>query len=112
MDLRGRIEESWAGTAVDGEAVAQVMAGLDDGSLRVAEKRGDGPEGWVVHEWIKLAILLYFRAMPMREGSWGDYHWHDKIPLKKELSRIRVVPPGTARYGSHLEPGCVLMPGY
>ncbi|MBA2321020.1 MAG: 2,3,4,5-tetrahydropyridine-2,6-dicarboxylate N-succinyltransferase [Deltaproteobacteria bacterium] len=109
QDLRARIVASWAGPHIDEDAVATVLAGLDSGELRVAEKI-DGD--WVVHEWIKLAILLYFRSMPMKAGSWGDYHWHDKIPLKTDLSRIRVVPPGTARYGSHLEPGCVLMPGY
>ncbi len=108
-ELRARIERSWAGGDLDGDAVEDVLARLDRGDLRVAEKVGSE---WVVNEWVKLAILLYFRKMPMVQGSWGDYQYHDKIPLKTDLSGIRVVPPGTARYGSHLERGCVLMPGY
>jgi 2,3,4,5-tetrahydropyridine-2-carboxylate N-succinyltransferase len=112
--LRERIAESWRSGEIDHEAVRAVIDHLDAGSLRVAERSGpgDGPEAWVVHEWIKWAILLYFRSMPMQAGSWGDYHWRDKIPLKSRLSEIRVVPPGTIRHGAHLEPGCVVMPGY
>ena len=108
--LQARIEASWAGE-LDREALDAAIAGLDRGELRVAEKV-DGK--WVTHEWLKWAILLYFRAAEMREGSYGDYVYHDKIPLKTDLAaqNIRVVPPGTARFGSHLEPGCVLMPGY
>lgn len=109
-ELRERIERSWAGE-MDRDAVEEALAGLDAGRLRVAEKV-DG--AWVVHEWLKLAILLYFRTAPMHEDHWGAYHWHDKIPLKRDLAaqKIRVVPPGTVRYGAHLEPGVVLMPGY
>ena len=110
-ELRERIERSWATGEIDREAVEEALAGLDAGRLRVAEKK----EGaWVVNEWLKLAILLFFRTAPMREDHWGAYHWHDKIPLKRDLAaqKVRVVPPGTVRYGAHLEPGVVLMPGY
>src|SRR5690349_17722342 len=109
-DLKQRIEHSWDSGQIDAEAVDQALRMLDTGQARVAEKVGGA---WVVHEWLKLAILLYFRQSPMREGSWGDYHWHDKIPLKTDLARqnVRVVPPGTVRYGAFLEPGCVVMPG-
>jgi 2,3,4,5-tetrahydropyridine-2-carboxylate N-succinyltransferase len=115
-ELEARIEQSWAassaGGAVDRDAVEQVLAMLDQGRLRVAER---GPDGaWVVHAWLKRAILLYFRVSPMREGRMGEYVFHDKIPLKKDLAAqgIRVVPPGTVRYGAFLEAGCVVMPGY
>ena len=111
VDLRGRIEAAWAGGAADPEAVAEVVRRLDRGELRVAEPS----EGeWVVHPWIKQAILLFFRGSPMREGQWGDYTYFDKIPLKQDLARqnVRVVPPGAVRYGAFLEPGCVVMPGY
>jgi len=109
--LQSRIEASWTSGAVDEEAVEAVLAELDAGRLRVAEKR----EGvWVTHAWLKQAVLLYFRMAQMEEGQWGAYQWHDKIPLKQDLAaqNIRVVPPGTVRYGAYLEPGCVVMPGY
>lgn len=110
-ELRGRIERAWQAGAEDADAVAEVLALLDRGAVRVAEPI-DG--AWVVHEWLKRAILLHFRHAPMEEGSWGAYHWRDKLPLKRDLAEqdIRVVPPGTVRYGAYVEPGCVIMPGY
>jgi 2,3,4,5-tetrahydropyridine-2,6-dicarboxylate N-succinyltransferase len=68
----------------------------------------------VVHPWLKQAVLLYFRIAPMREGRTGAYVFHDKIPLKTDLAAqgVRLVPPGTVRYGAHLQRGCVVMPGY
>lgn len=109
--LRERIEASWAGGDVDTEAVHEALEALDTGRLRVAEKI-DGE--WVVHAWLKQAVLLYFRIAKMKEDGWGAYRWHDKIPLKSRLAEqnIRIVPPGTVRFGSFLEPGCVVMPGY
>ncbi len=110
-ELRARIEASWEGPTVDREAVESVLAEVDAGRLRVAEKV-DGD--WVVHAWLKQAVLLYFRISGMVEDGWGAYRWHDKIPLKQDLAAqgIRVVPPGTVRFGAHLEPGCIVMPGY
>jgi 2,3,4,5-tetrahydropyridine-2-carboxylate N-succinyltransferase len=93
------------------EAVLDTIAGLDAGTLRVASP---GPDGWTTHAWIKEAILLYFGLRGMETQEVGPFEFHDKIPLKRGLARqqVRVVPPGVARYGSHLEPGVVLMPGY
>ncbi len=93
------------------EAVHQVIEGLDRGRLRVAEKTADG---WIVHGWIKQAILLYFRVAQMQVMEVGPFEFHDKIPLKSKLADqgVRVVPPGTVRYGSHIERGAVIMPGY
>jgi 2,3,4,5-tetrahydropyridine-2-carboxylate N-succinyltransferase len=110
-DLRQRIERAWNGGEPDPEAVEEAIARLDRGELRVAEKTEDG---WVVNAWLKQAILLYFRTAKMVEGSYGDYRYHDKIPLKTDLreQNIRVVPPGTIRYGAHVESGCIVMPGY
>ncbi len=109
--LQSRIEAMWAGQAQDPAAVEEALAQLDEGSLRVAEKK-DGE--WVVHQWVKQAILLYFRQAKMRVGHYGDYEYFDKIPLKTGLEKqnVRVVPPGTVRYGAHVEPGCIVMPGY
>jgi 2,3,4,5-tetrahydropyridine-2,6-dicarboxylate N-succinyltransferase len=93
------------------DAVESVLADLDAGRLRVAEKV-DGE--WRTHAWVKQAILLYFRLRQMETIEVGPFEFRDKIPLKHDLEAqgVRVVPPGVARYGSFLEPGVVLMPGY
>ena len=88
-----------------------VIAALDRGELRVAEKR-DGE--WVVNEEAKHAILDYFRERKMEPVEVGPFEYHDKIPLKRDFDElgVRVVPPAVARYGSFLSPGVVLMPSY
>jgi len=94
------------------EAVEKTIGLLDRGEVRVATRGDDGE--WVVHAWAKQAILLYFGIRKMERIEIGAYEYHDKIPLKKNLDEqgIRVVPPGTIRYGAHMEPGSILMPGY
>jgi 2,3,4,5-tetrahydropyridine-2-carboxylate N-succinyltransferase len=111
MSLQQRIEASWETGEIDHSAVEEALALLDRGEARVAEKI-DGE--WVVHAWLKQAVLLFFRTAQMREGSYGDYVYYDKVPLKTDLKaqNVRLVPPGTIRYGAHVEPGCVVMPGY
>ncbi|MEB3298094.1 MAG: 2,3,4,5-tetrahydropyridine-2,6-dicarboxylate N-succinyltransferase [Candidatus Sericytochromatia bacterium] len=91
------------------DAVTETIDLLDRGILRVAEKL-DG--AWQVHEWVKQAILLYFGIRPNEMIEAGDLRFLDKIRTKTALDGVRVVPPGVARYGSHLEPGVILMPGY
>jgi 2,3,4,5-tetrahydropyridine-2-carboxylate N-succinyltransferase len=93
------------------EDVDRAIAALDRGEVRVAEK-ADGE--WVVNEWVKEAILLYFRLREMETFEVGPYEFHDKIPLKTGLAEqgVRVVPPGTVRYGAFCEPGVIVMPGY
>lgn len=94
------------------EAIEETIALLDRGKVRVASRGTDGE--WTVHAWTKQAILLYFGIRGMERVEVGAYEYHDKIPLKKNLDEqgIRVVPPGTIRYGAHMEPGAILMPGY
>jgi 2,3,4,5-tetrahydropyridine-2-carboxylate N-succinyltransferase len=96
---------------VVGRAVEEIIAALDQGSLRVAEKV-DG--SWRTNAWVKHAILFYFRLRNMEKLTVGPFEYRDKIPLKTDLESqgVRVVPPGVARYGSHLEPGVIMMPGY
>jgi 2,3,4,5-tetrahydropyridine-2-carboxylate N-succinyltransferase len=91
--------------------VEEAIAALDRGELRVAE-RVDGE--WRVHEWVKRAILLYFRIAGLETWEVGPFEFHDKIPLKHGLAAagVRVVPPGAVRYGAFCEPGVVVMPGY
>lgn len=92
-------------------AVLETIDLLDRGEVRVASP---GDEGWTVHAWIKRAVLLYFGVQKMEPMEVGPFEFHDKIPLKKNLpaAGVRIVPPGTCRYGAHLEPGVVMMPGY
>ena len=92
-------------------AVRETLARLDSGELRVAEK---GPEGWRVNAWVKEAILLFFSVSEMQVMEVGPFEFHDKVPLKKglEAAGVRVVPPGTVRYGAFVERGAVVMPGY
>ncbi len=93
------------------QAVLDTLEALDQGRLRVAEPHEGG---WKVNAWVKEAILLYFAVAEMRVMEVGPFEFYDKIPLKSNWAAagVRVVPPGTARYGSFLEPGCILMPGY
>jgi 2,3,4,5-tetrahydropyridine-2-carboxylate N-succinyltransferase len=92
-------------------AVEGTIAALDAGDVRVAEKRD---REWVTHGWIQQAIALYFRMRTSETIVAGPFEFHDKIPAKHGLASagVRVVPPGMARYGSFLEPGVILMPGY
>ena len=97
------------------EAIMSVLAGLNNGSMRVAEKTA---EGWLTHQWIKKAVLLSFRLMPNEVMKAGPFTWYDKLPVKfhdndgQKISEsgIRAIPGAIARYGSFIEPGAVLMP--
>ena len=93
------------------EAVFAAVAALDRGELRVAQKR-DGE--WSSNAWVMKAINLYFAIAEMEIIEVGPFEYHDKIPTKRNLAeaRVRVVPPGTVRYGAFVEPGVVVMPGY
>ena len=111
MDLAQRIDELWKADEIDAPVVEAVIAALDRGDVRVAEK---APDGWVVNEWVKKAILLYFRLRKVEPMDVGGLHFLDKIPVKADYADrgVRVVPPGVARYGSYLGEGVVLMPGF
>ena len=111
MDLAERISSSWETGELDAGAVEEAIERLDRGEVRVAEPV-DG--GWVVNEWVKKAILLYFRLRKVEPMEVGGLRFLDKIPVKRVDASlgVRVVPPGVARYGSFLSEGVVLMPGY
>jgi len=89
----------------------ETIAALDRGEIRVAEKL-DGE--WRVNEDAKAAILDYFRIRRLTPIEVGPYEYLDKIPLKRNYAElgVRVVPPATARYGSFLSKGVVMMPSY
>ena len=112
LSTEEEVEQLWA--ELDPEragVVEETIAALDRGELRVAEKHGDE---WIVNEWVKKAILLYFRVRKMEPLELGPFLYHDKIPLKRDYAErgVRVVPPAAARFGSFLSPDVVLMPSY
>jgi 2,3,4,5-tetrahydropyridine-2-carboxylate N-succinyltransferase len=92
-------------------AVHEAIELLDRGEARVADVEGDHV---VVHEWLKYAVLLLFRLSKMETIELGPFEYADKIPLKHdyEQARVRAVPGASARWGSYLAPGVVLMPSY
>ena len=93
------------------KVVFQTIAKLNAGQLRVATPRAGT---WTVHEWLKKAILLYFRLQKVKVVRAGDLQFIDKIPLKKwtEKDGVRVVPHALVRYGAHVSRGAILMPSY
>lgn len=92
-------------------AVEEVIEALDKGVLRVAEPVGDL---WIVNEWIKKAVILYFPMREMETSNAGPLEFHDKIGLKHNYKNlgVRVVPHAVARYGSYLARGVILMPSF
>jgi len=125
-DLSAVIEAGWerrgelTPQSVDAElrdAIETAIAGLDAGTLRVAEKR-DGE--WIVHQWLKKAVLLSFRIQPNRVVDAGYTKFYDKVPLKYAgytaeafaESGTRVVPHAIVRRGAYVAPDAVLMPSY
>jgi 2,3,4,5-tetrahydropyridine-2-carboxylate N-succinyltransferase len=111
-----------------GRVIDEVLAALDNGELRVAEPTD---EGWVVHPWVKRAILLAFArfdsarivedAFARTAGSLDAMKlryrlpsYYDKLPTKRNWKKLgaRCVPGGIARYGSYLGKGAILMPGF
>jgi 2,3,4,5-tetrahydropyridine-2,6-dicarboxylate N-succinyltransferase len=118
-DLRAEIDALWERAAElspsDTDAadlVSGVVDLLDRGEVRVAEPSAEG--GVVVHEWLKKAILLLFRLRAVETTEVGPFEYADRLPLKHDFARagVRVVPGASARWGSYLAPGVVLMPSY
>ncbi|CAN5773568.1 2,3,4,5-tetrahydropyridine-2,6-dicarboxylate N-succinyltransferase [soil metagenome] len=118
-DLQSQIEELWAQRSElrtdDRDAKRTVLDAvtlLDTGEARVAEP---GPDGEViVHAWLKQAILLLFQLSEMDTTTVGPFEFVDKLPLKggHQEDGVRVVPGASARFGSFLDRGVVLMPSY
>ena len=91
--------------------IREVIDLLDQGKIRVASPANDE---WVVNEWVKKAVILYFPIQKMELTEVPPFEFHDKIKLKKGYDQlgIRVVPHAIARYGSFLGKGVILMPSY
>jgi 2,3,4,5-tetrahydropyridine-2,6-dicarboxylate N-succinyltransferase len=126
QQAQGIIDRAWenrAALAVDKapkelrRAVEFALAGLDDGSLRVAEKHGGE---WVTHQWLKKAVLLSFRLDDNRLIEGAGTRYYDKVPGKFDgydaaafaRGGFRVVPPAMARRGAYVARNVVLMPSY
>ncbi|GAL74807.1 2,3,4,5-tetrahydropyridine-2,6-dicarboxylate N-succinyltransferase [Nonlabens ulvanivorans] len=114
--LQNVIEAAWDDRSqlentVTQTAIREVVEMLDRGTLRVAQPSEDG---WVVNEWVKKAVVLYFPIQKMETIECGPLEFHDKIPLKTGYADkgIRVVPHAVARHGAYISKGVIMMPSY
>lgn len=126
-DLEKQIETIWEDQSLlnnqEGQdAVKQALKLLDAGKIRTAEPTANPenieptPENtfWQVNEWVKKAVLMYFKIQKMEVCEAGIMEFYDKMPLKrgyKDLD-VRVVPQAVARYGAYLAPKVIMMPSY
>jgi 2,3,4,5-tetrahydropyridine-2-carboxylate N-succinyltransferase len=118
-DLESQIQELWErrneldSSSHDAATVVQAAVDLlDRGEARVAELAPSGEP--VVHEWCKQAVLLLFRVSELSVSEAGPFEYLDRLPLKRDFTAagVRVVPGASARWGSFLERGVILMPSY
>jgi 2,3,4,5-tetrahydropyridine-2-carboxylate N-succinyltransferase len=117
--LRVQVDELWArreslgpASQAEAEIVQEAVGLLDSGEARVAELAPDGSV--VVHEWLKRAILLLFRVRAIEVTELGPFEFADRLPLKRGFKEagVRVVPGASARWGSFIGKGVVMMPSY
>lgn len=116
MELKSLINQAWEDRSLLKDlkvisSIEEVISLLDKGQVRVAEPTSDT---WIVNDWIKKAVIMYFQIKKMEKMELGIFEYHDKIPLKKNYDKlgVRVVPHAIARYGSFLAPGVIMMPSY
>lgn len=114
QEYKDQIEVIWENRSLldnNKQLIFDVIEKIDTGQLRVAEKINGL---WVVNDWVKKAILLYFPSRDMETFEVGPMEFYDKIPLKKNYAErgVRVVPHAIARHGSFIQKGVVLMPSY
>ncbi len=116
IELKQKIEEAWENRELLNssehiKAIEKALALIDEGELRCAQPEGDH---WIVQEWVKKAVVLYFPIRQMETIEIGPFEFHDKMALKSNYAKkgVRVVPHAIARYGSHVAKGVILMPSY
>lgn len=116
MELQALIMEAWANRellkdSTYTEAVRAVIEEVDKGRLRTASPTENG---WVVNEWVKKAILLYFGIQQMQTYNLPPFEFYDKMLLKSNYAAlgVRAVPHAVARYGAYIARNVVLMPSY
>lgn len=110
-DLWERRAELDAGDTGVRKTVLDAVDELDAGRARIAFVDESSDEV-VVDERAKRAILLSFRVLGMTESQAGDFHYHDRIPLKVRFDGVRVVPGAVVRWGAYCAPGVVVMPSF
>lgn len=115
-EFRSIIEAAWEDrsllkTEKTQQTIRSVIELVDSGQLRCAEPSSSG---WVINEWVKKAVVLYFPIQQMETHEVGIFEFHDKMPLKRGYAEkgIRVVPHAVARHGAYIAPGTILMPSY
>lgn len=115
-EMKHQIDEIWEDRSLlsidsNKDLIRKIIKLLDNGEIRVCEFVNDS---WVVNDWIKKAIILFFPISEMETINVGPFEYHDKIPLKSNFAKkaVRVVPQAIARFGSFLESGVILMPSY
>lgn len=115
-ELKQRIETAWENRDLIKQSdikndIRQTIELLDKGKLRTAQPDGDK---WIVNEWVKKAVIMYFPLQDMKTHEAGILEFYDKIPLKHNYSDlgVRVVPHAVARYGAYLARGVIMMPSY
>ena len=115
-ELKKIIEEAWENRELLQqekvcETIRKVIDLLDKGELRVAAPAADR---WVVNDWVKKAVILYFPIRKMETIEVGPFEFHDKMALKKGYQKlgVRVVPHAIARHGAYLAPDVIMMPSY
>ena len=119
VELKSEIAALWSrrgslgpGSVAEAEVVRAAVGLLDSGEARVAEVAPDGDV--VVNEWLKLAVLLLFKVSAIEVTELGPFEYADRLPLKHgfEEAGVRVVPGASARWGSFIGRGAVMMPSY
>ena len=114
--LKTIIEDAWDNRSLlekttTQDAIREIIELLDKGKLRVAHPK-DGE--WIVNDWIKKAVIMYFPIQKMETFEAGPMEFHDKMKLKTDYAKlgVRVVPHAVARYGAYLSSGVIMMPSY
>jgi 2,3,4,5-tetrahydropyridine-2-carboxylate N-succinyltransferase len=110
-ELWARKEELTPADDAARTAIVGAVDAIDAGTARVA-RIDPASDEVLVDERAKRAILLAFRVLPMARSQVGDFHYHDRVPLKTRLDGVRVLPGAIARWGSYIAPGTVLMPSF
>jgi len=116
MEVKELISAAWGNRELlrenqYAEAVRSVIEEIDKGRLRVATPADDK---WIVNEWVKQAILMYFGIQKMQTWNLEPFEFYDKMLLKKNYKDlgVRAVPHAVARYGAYIAKNVVLMPSY
>ncbi len=122
-NLQQIIESAWENRSqlnneITQNSIKEVIELLNEGEIRVANplptNDDDAKNNWIINEWVKKAVIMYFQISKMKKTEIGPLEFHDKIDLKKDYQKlgVRVVPHAIARYGSYIAKGVVMMPSY